>query len=406
MRTRRRWLTSVLLAAGVLVTLPLPSLAQDATPPAGVTAQVQMSVRGDGQTDGARIVAEITPGESKDVTIWIGNYGAENLPVVAFTSDISTKINGGLDMDDEGSEQHPPTTWVDFPTQEYDIAPQKEMSRTFTVSVPADAAPGEYVVPLAVETINSYEVPGAGQIRQKIRKVLTLYIVVPGDYKAAFSLGEPTVEFVTGGAAIQVPIDNEAQTTIRLAGEIVVKDDGGGTVVDAPINLAAIYGMDDTSLLYRLESLPPPGDYLISVTLTDGVSGVSASFENKTLVVPEPPSNEVVPLAFGNIAIGPNAEPIQYAGVIVEMINNGEVIRSTRLTLIVTKDGQPLEAFVLADNFTLNQGTTTATQRYLPLNGWESGSYGFSLKLESVDPSTGGTTLLLSQNDVATIKVP
>lgn len=397
-----------LLVVGMMLGVDMFALAQDATPPPGdtVTAQVQMSVRGDGQSDGARIMVELEPGKSQDVTIWVGNYGAESLPVILFTADISTKVNGGLDMEDEGSEQHPPTTWVDFPTEQMDIPSQKETSRTFSVSVPGDAAPGEYVIPLAAETINSYEVPGTSQIRQKIRKVLTLYVIVAGNYQAAFTLGEPTVEFVTGGVAVQVPINNQAQTTLRLTGQLIVNDPNGGSVIDAPLKLAAIYGMHETALLYRLDGLPPAGDYRISLLLKDEISGVESSFENKTLVIPEPPSNEVAPLAFGNIAIGPNADPIQYAGVIVEMINNGQVIRSTRLTLIVTKDGQPLEEFVLADNFTLNQGTTTATQRYLPITGWESGNYGFSLKLESVDPGTGATTLLLASDNVATITVP
>jgi hypothetical protein len=386
--------------------------AQDAaTPPAGATqgsqAEVQIGVRGDGQVDGNPILAEIKPGESADSKVLIGNFGADPLAVITYTADMGTRINGGLAMAQVNTEPHGQITWINYPTEELTIDPQKEVVKEFSVSVPDGTAPGEYVIPIAVETSNSFAVEGSEQLRQKIRKVITVNVTVPGDVTPSFDFGDPTVEFIEGGPAIQIPLKNLAQTTLRLTGELAVVNESGDKVIDAPIKLGPVYGLNESIIRYRLDSLPPAGQYQVSLSLTDNQSNVSNGFENRAMTMPEPPSTEVVPLAFGKVIVAPNADPIQFAGVGVEIVNNGPIIQSSKLTLIVTKDGQPLEEFVLADNLTLNpQGTTTITQRYLPITGWESGSYGFSLKLESVDPGSGAVSLLLQSDNVATIDVP
>jgi hypothetical protein len=170
--------------------------------------------------------------------------------------------------------------------------------------------------------------------------------------------------------------------------------------------MGAIYGKHDTVLQHVIGAPLSPGIYTLSLELKDDVSGVSNGFEESEVTVPEAPTDQVVPLAFGGIIIASNADPIQFAGAVVEIINNGQVLRSARLVMIVELDGVLLEEFNLAENLTLEQGVTTVAQRYLPLTGWEPGTYTFSLRLETVDSSSGAASVLLTQEDVATIEVP
>lgn len=382
--------------------------AQDATPPAAdqTAAPAQILLYGEGFSDGERYTVSAEPGDTKALKVFIGNGGTEDLPILSYTSNIRTKINGGLDMGLPAEEVTGTPTWVDYPTQQYDLPPQEVVSVSFNLSVPADTEPGEYVIPIAAETVEAYAVEGAGSLRQKIRKVITIYVTVGSGFSAGFEFGEPQITFLGNQPAIQVPITNTGQTTLRMMGQLTLKDSEGNAVVDAPIALGTFYRKDQTIVQFRLDSIPAPGDYSLTLQLTDTISNVSNGFENKTVAMPEAPSTEVVPLAFGNILIAPNADPIQFASAAVEIVNNADVIRSTRLTLIVTKDGKPLEEFVLADNVLLQQGTTTVSQRYLPLTGWESGTYTFGLKLESIDPSSGAVTQLLLSDKVAEIVVP
>jgi hypothetical protein len=406
-KLRKRWLAMIALLFAMTLTPPV--FAQDeATPAAGESnAQVQIGLRGDGQLDGERVTVEAAPGDTKTVKIVISNLGNASLGLVSYTADIGTRINGNLAMAQQDSEQHAPTTWLDYSSDEFTLDPQTETTREGTISVPADAAPGEYVIPIAAETTDSFAVAGTNQIRQKVRKILTVYVVVSGDYAVDFQLGDPRIEIIESGPAIQIPLTNISQATLRLTGELTVFDPSGQPAFSAPIKMGVVYPKTETIVQWRLDSYLPAGEYTVTFELTESGSGVTRSFENASMTAPEPPSTETAPLAFGTILIAPNADPIQFAGVGVEIVNNGDLIRSTRLTLIVTKDGAPLEDFVIADNFTLEQGTTTATQRYIPLDGWASGSeYGFSLKLESIDTGTGTATPLLESDNVATIKVP
>ncbi len=371
---------------------------------------IQMVVRADGQGDGERLVVEAEPGEQTSFTIFLGNRGEETLSVMTFTADISTGTNGGLLIGDEGSDRVGPSSWIDYPTEVYDLEAGTEVGRDVPLTVPDDVGPGEYVIPIAVETVDAFPIAGSGLLEQKIRKVMTVYVVVPGDPHPGFEFGEPTIEYVQLGVrqvlAIRVPIVNTGQTTIRLFGELRLDDSAATTVIDSPIVLGAIYGRHETFLQHVVNAPLTPGSYTLSLELTDDVSGVINGFEDSEVTVPEAPADQEVTLAFNAVGVVPNAEPIQFAVVGAEIVNNGSTIRSSRLTLVVMKDGELLEEFVVADNLSLPQGITTVAQRYLPLTGWESGVYTFGFRLETVDASSGATSVLLTMDDVSTIEVP
>ena len=409
-RTAMRYL-SVLLGLWITVALGASAVrAQDSTPESHDPSDppVQMSIRGEGLKDGERYVVPANPGDVAPLNIYLGNQGTTDLGVISYTSNLRTKPNnGGLDMGQQGEELTGPPTWVDYPAQEYTLAPGQEIQVPFQLSVPADVEPGEYVIPIAIETLDAYGVAGAGSIEQKIRKVLTIYIAVGSGYTAGFDFGEPEIVFASpSNAGIVVPMTNSGQTSLRLKGQLTLKDSAGNTVVDTQVIMGTFYRKDESALTLRLDSILPAGEYSLTVQLTDTVSGVANGFTDKPVTMPDPPSDEVAPLAFGNVIIAPNDTPIQFASAAIEIVNNADTVRSTRLTLIVNKDGQHLEDFVLSDNMQLSQGSNTVSQRYLPLDGWQSGTYTFGLKLETADPATGAVTLLLSSDSVAEIIVP
>jgi hypothetical protein len=412
---RNLWhIPSVVMAVLMLATVVLlgqTASAQDTEDETdSAQAAIQMVVRADGQGDGERLVVEAEPGEQTSFRIYVGNRGEEALSVMTFTADISTQTNGGLQIGEEGSDRLGTSAWIDYPTEVYDLEPGAEVGREVSLTVPDDLGPGEYVIPIAVETVDAFPVAGSELLLQKIRKVLVVYVVLPGDPQPGFDVNEPIVEYVQTGTrqllAVRVPIVNTGQTTIRLFGELRLNDSTGVTVANTSIVMGAIYGMHDTYLQYVIGAPLPPGIYTLSLELTDDVSGVSNGLEESEVTVPEAPPDQVIPLAFGGIIIAPNADPIQFAGAAVEIINNGQVLRSVRLVMVVELDGVLLEEFNLAENLTINQGITTIAQRYLPLTGWESGTYTFSLRLESVDSSSGAASVLLTAEDAATIEVP
>lgn len=412
----RNWwrVPSVIVAGLMLATMVMPgqiASAQDTEEESeSAEAAIQMVVRADGQGDGERLVVEAEPGDQTSFRIYLGNTGEETLSVVTFTADASTGTNGGLLLADEGSDRVGPSSWIDYSTEVYDLEAGTEVGRDVPLTVPDDVGPGEYVIPIAIETVDAIPIGTSGLLEQKLRKVMVVFVVVPGDVQPGFEFGEPTIEYVQAGTrqilAIRVPLVNTDQTTLRLYGQLRLEDQGGSAVLESPIVLGVVLGRHETFIQYGIVAPLSPGSYALSLELTDDVSGVVNGFEDAEVTVPDAPADQVVPLAFGAAGVVPNAEPIQFAAAGAEIVNNGSVIRASRLTLVVMKDGELLEEFVLADNLSLAQGVTTVAQRYFPITGWEPGVYTFSFRLESVDSGTGAViSLLLTLDNVSTIEV-
>lgn len=411
MGSQSRWL--LLVMGLMLFSVPgtgMMAQAQDtATPPAttGSTDDVLFSVRPEDGSDGQPFTIELQPGQSSSLTVILGNEGTIPIELLSYTANVLTNPNGGLGIDEENVEHIPPTTWMDFPTQVDQLDPGQEVTRTIDITVPEDTPPGQYVNAIAVQTVDDYAIEGSTNFRQRLRKVSAVYVNVPGDLQTSFAVGQPGVEFSTHGPVIQIPVENTGTTWIRPYGELILSDLTGVELIKAPVVMGSIFVGHSTQLELGMNVLLPPGEYLISMELTDERSGESVSISGVAITMPEAPEEATPnPVTVQTVTVTPNADPPQFATVAVELANRGDIIPGGRLTISVSKDGEFVEDFVLADSVTLNPGITTIEQRYIPITGFESGTYTFSVKLESVDTSSGAAEVVLIQEDVATLEVP
>lgn len=355
--------------------------------------------------DGDRFEVTVEPGQSAEFTVVYGNFGLEPINLRTFTADVKPVINGGLGILERGSERHEPTTWMEYQDEEFTLASNEIKERVVRVTVPEGALPGQYVNAVVLETVDPVNQDSASLFEQYLRKIVSVYITVPGDVVVAFELGTPEVIVNEGRAGLVVPIANTGNTRVELTGEAKITSSDGTVVFEGSMFLGPIYMGQSTYLQVVFSSVPPQGDYTIDYAFTEKTSQIVQGNEGVAIVVPEDETaDDDQPLRFENVTIAPNADPIAFANVSVDVVVNGTAYRATRLTLSVSRDGELVEDFVLAENLALNQGTTTVTQRYLPATSWESGTYTFSLKLESTDG--GATNLLLDERDVATLEVP
>jgi hypothetical protein len=344
--------------------------AQDATPPAEEGSEFQFGARPEGGADGQRFEVEIEPGGTAQLTLLLSNAGEIPLALHSFTSNVRTAVNGGLTMDQEGTELTAPASWMDFPSETVELTPGQEVPRTITITVPEGTAPGRYVNALAVQTVDDYAIEGSRNFRQRVRKVLAVYITVPGEMKGGFTLGDPLVEVRVRGPVIQIPVQNTGNLRLRPYGELTLFDSDSRELITAPVVMGSVFAGHRTLAEVRLEGLLPPGEYRLSVSMRDDESGATASLEKATLVMPEPEEEAAPnPITVESIAVTPNPDPIQFAGIAVDLGNAGEVIPGSKLTMSVFHDGAFVEDFVLADSLALNAGITTVQQRYIPLTG-------------------------------------
>lgn len=413
-----RRLMAIALAA-VLVALCGPSAAgaQSATPPPGDQApvRVEFMLRPIDGADLESLGIELDAGQSGELTVVLGNVDTQPLALKTYAADAISNPNGGFGVRPESAPLTPPTTWLDYPPETYELAPGENVERRFSVSVPEGTPPGQYVSGIALETAEPAAVEGTGLFRQVIRKVVPVFITVPGPVAAAAELGEPSFETGDARSRLVIPIENTGNVLLRPAGSLTLRDTTGTAVVTAPIVMRQIYMGHRTTIVVAIPSQVPPGDYQLDLELTDVGTGWTATLEGVPVTLAPPPEPEATPepiaveitsASVTPVPDGASGEGPQYAEVTVEITNRADPVRSSRLTLVVARDGEPVEEFVLNENLALLEQTTTVDQRYIPAGGWQAGTYTFSLRLESVDPDSGVEAMLATIELEDVIEVP
>lgn len=261
--------------------------------------------------------------------------------------------------------------------------------------MPPDATPGDYVAALVAQTAAPLPMQGTEMFRQIIRSAMRVTIQVPGPEQPAFSLGEPAVTEEGTSRSLDIPIMNTGNMTLKPAGELVIVTASGDESARSSIEMGSVFASDDTMIRVPIPAQFPYGEYLASLDLTDEATGASASVKDARFTIAEPEA----PAAFAvdEASVTPHGDPVQFADVSATMVNNGSGIPTANVTLIVMRDGEEVERYPLAEGKALPQGSTGVSQRYLPIDGWESGTWTFALEVSAV---SGETETVLATVDI------
>ena len=355
-----------------------------------------------GGEDGSHLRTDLEPGQGTELVAMLGNQDDKPLALRTYAADAYTLVNGGFGVREEADPQHAPTTWLSYPAETYDLAPGDIIERRFAVAVPEGTLPGSYLVGIVLQTADPLDVPGSPLFRQVIRKMIGVTIVVPGPIVAGAELGEPVVEGDTSGARVVVPLTNVGNGTLRPAGVLSLRNANGEVVVTAPIAMRPVYAGHQTTLEVAIPSQVSAGEYRVDLELADADTGWSGSLSDRPVTLPEPEvPEEPAAVEFTVASVMPvpepgSGDPPQYADVAVEITNRDVSIPSSRLTMIVLRDGEVVEEVVLSQSLALVEQVTTVERPYIPAAGWQEGTYTFSLVLVSVDPNSGVEAVLVT----------
>jgi hypothetical protein len=401
------WLLVLALAFALS---PAHLAAQDATPPAPEPPSFLLEPV---DQDGSYFAITQEPGSSERYTVALGNAGSEPVAALTYVADAYTLVNGGFGVETADDEATEPTTWIDYQTETLDLPADEVVERTFTVTVPDDAAPGQYIAGLAVQTADSMEVGDTGMLRQIIKKSIAVFITVPGPETPELTLGDIAVSQSPSGGSLVIAVSNPGNVFLNPAGTVTMTSAAGDPVLSSPIVMGPVYAHTDTTLELPIPTVLDPGAYEVSVALEDEQTGASAERSGVAVDV-APPAAEATPMAnpvtIDAVTVEPLTDPssdaLQAVNVTVSIANDEAAIPGARLTLHVTRDGEPVEDYPLASSVALPNGTTDIQQRYIPLGGWQPGTYGFALTLEAVDATTGQATVLATTKVEQTIEVP
>jgi hypothetical protein len=351
---------------------------------------------------------EAEPGQTIKLSVRLGNIGDIGAAFRTYAADVHTMDNGGFEVLDSTAPVTDPTTWIDYPTDEIAFEPGQGQERTFTVTVPDDASPGQHIAGLAMETVDAVPFAEAGQGFQfdlVLRSALAVLITVPGPIEAAMELGEITMLQDTS-FTLSIGLENSGNVLLKPAGVIRIVDAGGTLVVDSPVQMGTIYAGHSTVLSIGLTQPLPAGDYTVTAALQDEATGAKAELPATSFTIEAAESTDPVSFVSASVSPRPSADSVQLAEVTAVIGNTGDPLANLQVTLHVSRDGKLIESFPIATSLALPFGETTVQNRYLPLDGWSAGSWTFSLTLEQIDPGSGTSQQIATYDVPGSIDVP
>jgi hypothetical protein len=363
--------------------------------------------------DGSYFTLEIPAGETQEMTFEVGNFGEQPVDAIVYPADVYTLNNGGFGAGLDGEPTTGVTTWLDYSREQLSIEPGTAVRRTATIAVPGDTPPGEYITALVVQNANPVDGgSGAFSVDQIIRQAIAVAIDVPGPRDPNLTIGDATYSEKGGVSSIAVALENTGNVHLKPAGDFVVRDVGGAVVLEQAIAMDTFYAGMSTSLLVGMTSPLAPGEYTLELALGDEQAQLANQTRVLHFTVSAPgvdssasPEASSVRVGLFTVTAARDAlsQAVQYADIAIKIENDGDALDNVRVTLHVTRDGEPVEDFVLASSMSVTWGQTPVNQRYIPVGGWTPGVYAFTVSLEQVDPNTGSATLLATQTAEETI---
>jgi hypothetical protein len=387
-----------------------PSPTQEAVP----GEQFLLAPEGGADLDAIRI--DLAPGDQQEIRIALGNRDTAEIDLRTYAANAFTRVNGGYAAADESQAAESPATWLSYPAATISLAPGETVAQTLTITVPEDAAPGQYIAAIVAQSAKPIEVPGTELFNQVIRKSIPVIITVPGPVNAVADLGEPSFNQTPDSTTLVVPIANTGNIRIRPTGELTLTDASGAVVLTAPIAMGPVYAGDDTTLEIAIPSQMIAGTYTLNLSLTDEEgTGWTAALSDISLELAERPTPVATPeptpveITNAEASIGPAAASggaPQYVDLSVQITNRSAAVPSSTLTLTVLRDGETVEQLPIGQSVALLTSETSLQYRYVPSEGWKPGVYSFELTLEANDPNTGATLLLDNFTLPDTVTIP
>jgi len=252
-------------------------------------------------TSAAYVSLTMRPGETKQVRLELGNYGAAKVTARSYVADVYSMINGGMGVGLWGGATSGTTDWLNYPAMTLELDPRQAVSETLTVNVPAAAAPGDYISAVVIEGDAPTAQSGDAAFNQVDRQAVAVAIRVPGALVPRLSLPTAALRTTPGGVSyIDLGVVNSGNIHLHLSGSYALDDASGAQIAGGNVAMDTVYASSQTVLAVPLNVPLAPGHYTVTLGLSDPTAPITASSGPLPLdiagaVAPPPP----VPLATG-----------------------------------------------------------------------------------------------------------
>lgn len=249
--------------------------------------QVKLALWPVGQA-GSYFDLTLRPGETRSLDVDIANTGG--VPAVArtYAADVYTIVNGGFGGRLHDEPMTGTTRWLDYPAGTIELPIGRTTRRAFSITVPPDAGPGEYITSLVLEIDQPMQGDGPVTLNQVVRQAVAVVVVVPGRRSPGLAIGEASQTVVAGTSVISVAVDNTGNTRLKPVASFALFDSAGTRISEATVPMDTFYARTGTSVDVPLAARLLPGIYSVRLTLDDATQGTRAEATGITFVVNAP----------------------------------------------------------------------------------------------------------------------
>lgn len=192
--SRRRFpaLGAVVLIAAAMYALLVPSVpataAEGDTPSAATVGVATRPAGEDGRPDGrSRFTFTADPGQTVTDRVLVGNTGTERQDFTVFATDAFNAEDGGFSLLATADAPTSVGTWLRFDDgsdrARFSLEPNEVRLLTFTLSVPADATPGDHVGGLVASVVEDGQ-----QVSVDRRVATSIFARISGDLQPQLTL--------------------------------------------------------------------------------------------------------------------------------------------------------------------------------------------------------------------------
>ena len=235
--------------------------------------------------DGSFFDISVDAGDTRFLTVALQNFGSASITATTYAADTYTLINGGFGAELDGEPRSEATTWLAYPRDEFELEARESESRTFTLAVPDDAPPGDYIAALVIES----EAPVLGSdtvvMNQVHRQAIAVAVNVRGPRTPSLTIGQVSHEIVGGQSVVGFAIDNDGNAQLNPIGSFVLEDSSGERLAAQPVGLDSIYAGTQTRIELPLGNALPAGTYYASLSLADAANEIRVEAVDLELII-------------------------------------------------------------------------------------------------------------------------
>lgn len=241
----------------------------------------------------ARFELEMAPGTETTVVLSLDYRADANVTqaarIVASLNDWTITSDGRVEYFAANTQSNSASPWLIYTPGEAAVRPGTMHQIRVTISVPANATPGDHLTALIVEQ-RPETLKASGDIRQmivKYRMASVFYIKVKGLIRKG-DLNDLLAESTPEGLIVTPTLTNAGNSMVRPVGALKILDADGKVVADRPdIEMLPVLAGAETKQHLQLAENLPAGLYTVKyrVDFQDG----KAAIEGVTDLTVKPP---------------------------------------------------------------------------------------------------------------------